>query len=471
MSIVTSRLIANFLMFLCCFFVSRTATACEENYSYTINPSHIKIDATCSSALEAEAACHAFAAANNHAPSYCHSSGDATSSFWWAGWLWENGPSGPYTRAYLGTFRWNSASMPVHEENLGSPPCPDSCFGDPINAGTGNRFQTHLEYAGEGSFPLRLEWTYNSLGTSNFVPDSALTFGKYRSHSYSSRVAYFPNATTPLAYVTRPNGKALRFKEISGVWTPDSGQAIRLTAISTAGALSGWEYEDTNGVRETFDLAGKLLSLQDRSGQTQSVSYDSSGRIISVKDSNDRLLSFEYDGSTPNVARLRTPDGRLIQITYLNSYLKKVTYQDLSSIEYLYDESGLVLNPGNGGLLTGIVDESASRFSTVSYANGRAVTSSLGTSVDSYTATYTLASSGAYAAAQASIALPSGATRTVAFGVVNGMVLPTSSSVACSGCITATKSFSYDTNGRVDTVTENGFIVDKGLRRYWSVAI
>jgi len=52
----------------------------------------------------------------------------------------------------------------VSESNTPGPPdCNENCFGDPINAGNGNKLEHHVEY-GVRSSPLAFSWDYNSIG-------------------------------------------------------------------------------------------------------------------------------------------------------------------------------------------------------------------------------------------------------------------------------------------------------------------
>lgn len=71
--------------------------------------------------------------------------------------------------------------------NLGPPRCKEQCFGDPINAGVGNKFERHLAYRGEGRFPLTLALTYNNFRGIHYHPRELDIFGRNRAKLFSAR--------------------------------------------------------------------------------------------------------------------------------------------------------------------------------------------------------------------------------------------------------------------------------------------
>ncbi len=430
--------------------------ACDEDTSYTIFPSHIHIVGTCSTQAESLQACENYRAAHNYpeGAGYCHWFTTEDQTGIEAGWLKEDYITNTYPPFYLVHFYSPEVEKAKPDKNAGSPRCREGCFGDPVNAGTGNKFETHREYQGAGVFPLELSWTYNSQGAPEYIPDTELTFGRNRTHSYESRIAYFSWATVPLAYLTRPDGKVMRFKQSGADWVADADNGGRLHSVTDAGTIVSWEFEDERGNREVFDAVGRLVGRYTRSGHHHAVAYDGQGRLSSVTDSFGRIMSFEYN--TANLAeKVRLPDGSEILLFYgAAKDLSRVEYPGGASIVYLYDEAGYVGTYTAPGALTGVIDESQIRYSSTTYNdNTQATSTSLAGGIDMHTATYQLAPNGSYAL-QSTVTLPSGVTRQTGFTVVHGVVLPASVTTSCAGCQTATTTRTYDDSGHSDLVTD-----------------
>ena len=345
------------------------------------------------------------------------------------------------------------------ENNKNKGPCPaEQCFGDPVNAGTGNKFEVHTEYRSSGRSPLEFSWTYNSTGP--FLTSLGDVVGQLRSTNFSRQVSVSTAGALSTAYVTRPDGSASRFNKTGSSWTASAGSKDEL--VESAGPGFAWIYTDDSGNRDFFDSLGKLVAIENSAGDRIVVGYDSSGRIDFAQDDSGRKLRFNYDVAN-RVASLSLPEGGSIAFAYTaTGYLEKVTYPGNSTIKYLYDETGFVANAGNGAL-TGVVDENNSRYSSTTYdAKGRATSTKLANGIDTESATY---ADGSHSyntqyAASATITTANGATRQVGFVVKKGRVVPSSVSTTCTGCASSSVSYSYDNNGYVDTVTRNGIVED-----------
>ena len=249
--------------------------------------------------------------------------------------------------------------------NLGHACCP---VGDPVNAGTGNKYETRTEYQGSGIFPLVLAWTYNSIRDPLYHNKAADVFGRRRTHSFESRVDYFVGTTGTMAYVLRPDGRTIRFVDASGTWTTDRAGVGDLVSSSSGGMITGWTFFRADGGKEVYDATGRLLELYDAAGFKQVLSYDTGGRLLSVVDPNGRSLVFEYNTSNL-VNKVNLPDGGALQFFYsTGGDLQQVQYPDGNSKQYLYDESAYVESGTPPGSLTGEVDESLQRFSTTTYS-------------------------------------------------------------------------------------------------------
>ena len=162
----------------------------------------------------------------------------------------------------------SDGSCPVSSpKNQGSPP-PHCCGGNPVNTGTGNKFQRETDLAGTGAGSLSLTRTYNSGRASYFQQ-----FGGFWLHDYAGKIMV-NNAHNHVTYF-RNDGKQLGFNLQSGAWTGDADIADVLTEIKDVNSNTiGWKYRiATTDSTESYDAAGHLTSIQTRSGLTQTLVY------------------------------------------------------------------------------------------------------------------------------------------------------------------------------------------------------
>jgi YD repeat-containing protein len=344
--------------------------------------------------------------------------------------------------------------------------CPDQCVGDPINSATGNKYETDTFFAGQGAYPLSLSLTYNSMRMMAYYDPALKVFGRNRTYSYLRRVSYFSTTTGPVVYLSRANGSSLRFLGSGNTWTTDRLGIGQLTSFTdTGGAIIGWQFDTNDGGKEVYDATGRLTELHSESGFKQTLAYDANGRLQSVTDPNNRMLTFEYN-ATGLVNKVNLPDGTNLQFFYtVDKDLDYVQYPDGNSTQYRYDEAAHIQNGTPPGALTGVVDESAQRYSTTTYtkslfsSNAKAVSTVMGGGADPQSATYQMAANENYAnSATATLAL--GAGKHFTFARVKDTVLATSITTSCAGCTTQNKTIAYDTNGQRDVVTVNGNATD-----------
>ncbi|QQQ01283.1 RHS repeat-associated core domain-containing protein [Lysobacter enzymogenes] len=423
---------------------SWSASACEETYRYSVYPSHRILEGTCKTHAEAMAACKATVQALGH-PEHC----TYTPS---AGWL--NIGGGNWYFVKYSADPQNARP----EKNMGAPDCPGQCFGDPINAGNANKFESKVEYRGDGPFPLEFSWTYNYLLLWDTLPPNAYVLGGNRTFNYGSRATRWALPTgAARVFISRPDGKVAAFKKpASGnEWVPYASVTTRLLETPT-----GWEYEDEDGHIEVFDSAGLLTQIRSPDGYRQLLTYDSAGRLQTVTDPLGRQLGFQYNAANL-ISQLDLPDGRTIKLAYTpEKRLTVVEYQDGTKVKYLYDEVGYI---GSSmyvtGALTGVEDESGARYSSTRYSADRAKGTELAGSLDQYTSSYTSSDNGTFMT-YAQIGLPSGASRKLNLASVNGRIVPTKIVTECSGCTPRTVSYTYDLNGHYDVINDNGVVTD-----------
>jgi YD repeat-containing protein len=166
----------------------------------------------------------------------------------------------------------------------------------------------------------------------------------------------------------RDDGHILNFTVSGSTFTAEPGVDDRLVATSSG----GYQLTDDEDDVETYDGTGKLLSVSDRAGDTQTLSY-SSGVLSSVTDSFGHALTFTYNGNQ-QLTKVAQPDGSTVQFAYDGAgRLSQVTNLDGSTRTYDYTD------PNWASGLSSMVDENGQTEFTLTYnAQGQVVSSTLG---------------------------------------------------------------------------------------------
>ena len=297
---------------------------------------------------------------------------------------------------------------------------PDTCAGtNPCNAGTGNKFQSELDYIGSGAYPLKLERFYNSGGTSPTSVEQSVWGNQWRS-SYDRSISYASNGSASTATVQRQGGTQYYFNFSGGNFVGDAdviGTLVRL-GVDSSGNPTGWTFTNENNEIESYDATGKLLAITNLAGQVQTLTYSNgttgvnggyilsatgvatstvlpAGFLIRVADPAGRTLQFGYD-SMHRVVKMTDPGGGVYLYSYkgvnitvgtstlMTDHLTSVTYPDSKQKTYLYAETTNVSATPNSGVsytdaLTGIIDENGNRYASWTYDSaGRAASSEHG---------------------------------------------------------------------------------------------
>jgi len=349
-------------------------------------------------------------------------------SFWWC----VNGRNGG---AGTGT---DSAKLCVEGTDVPDPnndgcieeKCPRSASsGNPIRIATGNKYQTEGDYLGAGILPLQILRHYNSrqsqLGDATGVIGS---FGRTWRGYYDRRV--YGNARTGVggflsAYVVREDRRVHAFWPGAGAWDRNGNVQGKLTPLlDVKGVVTGWTYvEPESDLTETYDADGNLVSIANRAGVTQTMSY-TDGKLVGVTDAFGRTLTFTYNASG-YVQTITGPDTGVYQYAYdAVGNLTTVTYPDGRVRTYHYNEPAYMSGANLPHALTGITDELGNRFATYTYAaDGRATRTERAAGTYAFTLVY----NGDGSVTETD---PQGATRTFGFQVKLGVPHNTSASGA-----------------------------------------
>ncbi len=157
---------------------------------------------------------------------------------------------------------------------------------NPINSGTGGKHQREVDYTGIGAYPLNLERNYDSGGTTPTVVEATVWGSQWRS-TYNRSNAINTNNVITTAAVKPPDGKSYYYNLSGTSFVGDAdvvGSLVQLFAPvvppATVGAAAGWRYTNENDEVETYDVAGKLISLTNKAGLVQTLNYSDSTAVV-----------------------------------------------------------------------------------------------------------------------------------------------------------------------------------------------
>lgn len=341
-------------------------------------------------------------------------------------------------------------SGPDPRKNVGCPPPEPSCTGgNPINGGTGNKFQVEVDFAKVNG--LEFVRTYNSA----LVSERTQLGLKWR-HNWDRSVF----AATTVAQALRGDGRGYQFTmPASGsVWRGDLDVLERLEKMPDG----SWKLTTAAEEVEVYDRKGRLASVTSPQGEVTTLAYSdgtasgpnggayedlpaqalASGLLLRVTDFRGRSLQFRYrfDGT---LSRMIDPAGQVYQYTVGGPFktLTAVTYPTGRTRTYLYNEAAhtTVANFPKAAL-TGIVDEKGARYSTYKYQGDLATSTELAGGVYKYAFSY---------GATPGYVDPLGTSRATSFATTFGTVRNTSTVQPCVGCASpgATESYTLDANG------------------------
>ncbi len=322
--------------------------------------------------------------------------------------------------------------------------------GNPVHTAIGNKYLPEVDSGMPSSETISFQRYYN--GATSFSDWASAGYGW--SHSFIRGVVDLQVSGGSGVSVYRPDGKVFYFAPSSGTWSPTGDIPDRLVELKDAnGVRTGWRYTiAADDSVETYTATGKLLTIADRSGRLQTLTYDlpaSSGgdgvpsTLDTVTDYSGRQLRFSYD-SSKRISTVTDPVGGVISYGYdATGNLVSVTYPDGRSKTYHYNEPEHTAGANLPHALTGITDENGDRYATYQYrADGKAVSTGHAGGADLHTLTYGTNSS--------TVTDPLGTQRTHTFTTILGVVKSTGQSQpGGSGCGPASSATTYDANGNI----------------------
>lgn len=146
---------------------------------------------------------------------------------------------------------------------------------NPIAFVGGNKVLRETDYLSYGTYPL-FKRTYNS--SSIVGNSSSIVVIDNQGQKWRNTLSRSVQVINGVAYTYRAGGKIYSFNPVTSSWLPDADIPDKLTEVKDAGSnRTGWVYYDSvTENSESYDATGKLLSITDRAGVTQSLTYDAS---------------------------------------------------------------------------------------------------------------------------------------------------------------------------------------------------
>jgi YD repeat-containing protein len=317
---------------------------------------------------------------------------------------------------------------------------------NPINAGTGNKWQHETDLPGD-AFGLGFDRYYNASTIAN--PSN---IGSGWSHAYIRSSTLQASGT--LVTIRRNDGKEYNFQQSAGLWVTDADVTDRLVELKdNSNVRIGWRYTTADNSAETYTATGKLTSIADSSGLTQTLVYSdastpitiapTTGLLLRVTDTFGHQLNFTYDANS-RISTLIDPAGGVYRYAYdANNNLASVTYPDGTGKTYHYE------NTAFPHALTGVTDENGNRFATYTYdAQGRAISTEHAGGAERASLIYN-------ADGTTTVTDALNTTRTYNFQTILGVVKSKGQSQpGGSGCGASASALSYDANGNVASRTD-----------------
>ncbi|MEZ5454410.1 MAG: RHS repeat-associated core domain-containing protein [Thiothrix sp.] len=335
-------------------------------------------------------------------------------------------------------------------------PDSDSCgYGNPIHPESALKVQVEIDYRS----PSGLEFvrTYRS-DTKQFTHNFSASLND------NSTAGQILNGCTP--GIVQITGKAHCFRTMANgeqklvLKRPGISRTLEFSSQTLAPLTtdnkdqvtlltnSEWRvYNSRQDSVEIYSPTGRLLSVENRQGQKQTLTYDGE-KLASVTDSAGRTLQFAYN-QQGQLERMTNPNGGIYTYEY-------DSFGNMSKVNYPADDSGAITsrvyhyeNANNPFLLTGITDENNDRYATFAYDNnGKAISTEHVGGVNRYTFDYTQYPT--------SIAItdPLGTTRTSTYTTLLGVARNTGLTQSCASCNGSNKATSYDSNGNVKSRTD-----------------
>ena len=193
----------------------------------------------------------------------------------------------------------------VYGQPGGSPQNSSPSFAEPVNTATGNYYATRADLTVPGKgLSLIFVRSYNSAD-----PYSG-PVGIGWTHSFN--LVLVQNSDNSVN-IKEGDGGVISFTPVSaGNYTSATPGVFDKLAKNSDGSFS---LTRKNQTQLNFSSLGKLLSIIDRNGNTQSLGYDGLGNLTRITDSSLRSYTLAYDAND-RLVLVTDPIGRTLQYAY-----------------------------------------------------------------------------------------------------------------------------------------------------------
>jgi len=310
-----------------------------------------------------------------------------------------------------------------------SAPKPPTSVGEPVSITTGAVFFTHID-ASVGD--LIFARSYNSDRVLNSDASRYGVFGLGWNNNFESRLI----ATERRLEARTEHGNPQYYfdSDLDGIFDSVLPHSIESWIERTS---SGYKRIFRAGGEESYDAAGRLVLIRERSGLTTTYARDIEGRLSSVSRLG-RSLSVDYVAGTSRPWHVYGPNNILLATyTYdTQNRLDKVEYPGGSGYQYSYDPMGRILTVKD---LEGKMIEAHTY-----YLDGRARTSAIGSDIKRFSLTYQNN--------QTVVTDSVGNVTTYDYTTIKGIRMVTKVTGPCSSCGGRggdLQEWTYDDNGRI----------------------
>lgn len=334
------------------------------------------------------------------------------------------------------------------------------CRANPIEIGSGNKYQAESDYVGPGALPLRIARHYNSKGADWSIHRGLFGAG-WTSNFEEQIVAMSETAvgvSPKIEEVIVQNETGHRFRLTStddGPWLATNGREV---VFQKDDVLDRWIYLDGTTVK-TYGPKGHIESVTHENGEHLIFEYDEietspqifKARLASVTHSSGAQFTFTYD-VIDRIATVTDSESNVYTYTYTGYNLTKAslpgTNGAIDEIDYKYEHFPKTSHLTGKRYLPWPVN-----FATWNYNDDGLVTSSEhGVGINKLQVAY---DSDTPTTVTRTTTNEHGKQTTLTFTKTGGDFRSTSVSGAAHGtCLAATRSSTYDANGYHDLVTD-----------------
>lgn len=239
---------------------------------------------------------------------------------------------------------------------------------DPVSIGIGNSFQQEVDIKRNDYSLMEFVRSYNSMGSRSGLMKN------YWTTLFDIAVLPALNGSQS-ARVRRPDGRYIPFVLFNGAYV-----SLRPYFHGKLEAISGgWRFTTKEQIVETYDSAGKWLTIADARGRTLTATYakglltkvtsnasetlkftyNKFDQVATMTDQAGRVWSYSYDGFS-NLTQLMEPDGVLRAYFYESPYspyaltgigIGKTIEQARENrhVSWVYDQQNRVIENGLRG--------------------------------------------------------------------------------------------------------------------------